>query len=76
MPGDFEYPRKLVEWLLRPPRDWFLGHACGRCGLNVPLLVTWSNDPTPPKSIVVFPICPACGGPTSFAANSRPDGGT
>ena len=74
MPADFEYPRALVEWLLRPPRDWFLGHACGRCGLHVPLLATWSNDPDPPKSIVAFPACPACGGRTSFAANSGPDG--
>jgi hypothetical protein len=67
-PAGFEFPRALVEWLLTPPRAWFLGHACGRCGLGVPLLVTWQNDPSPPPSIVVFPACPACGGPTSFAA--------
>jgi hypothetical protein len=76
MPEGFEYPRELVSWLLHPPRDWFMGHACGRCGLNVPLLMTWTNDPDPPpKSIVVFPSCPACGERTSYAANSRPDGG-
>ncbi|HEX4611628.1 MAG TPA: hypothetical protein VH092_25760 [Urbifossiella sp.] len=68
-PAGFEFPRPLVDWLLAPPRGWFLGHACERCGLAVPLLTTWSNDPTPPQSMVVFPACPACGGQTSWAAN-------
>lgn len=69
VPAGFQFPRALVEWILRPPRGWFLGHACERCGLAVPLLTTWSNDPDPPPSIVVFPACPACGGQTSHAAN-------
>jgi hypothetical protein len=69
VPPGFHFPRKLVEWLMNPPRSWFLGHACERCGLGVPLLVTYSNDPSPPPSIVVFPACPACGGATSWAAN-------
>jgi hypothetical protein len=67
-PAGFEFPRALVEWVLHPPRGWFLGHACERCGLNVPLLATWSNDPNPPPGIVVFPACPACGGKTTFTA--------
>jgi len=69
VPAGFQFPRALVEWLLRPPRGWFLGHTCGRCGLKVPLLVTWSNDPGPPATIVVCPTCPACGGVTSYAAH-------
>lgn len=75
MPEGFAYPRALVEWFLHPPRRWFLGHACGACGLNVLLLSTWSNDPDPPRDLVVFPTCPACGGRTSFMAGFRPDGG-
>lgn len=72
-PAGFQFPRALVEWLLHPPRDWFLGHACGRCGLGVPLVSTWATDPSPPPSIVVFPACPACGGRTSSAANHQPE---
>jgi len=68
-PAGFQFPRALVEWLLHPPHAWFLGHSCERCGLKVPLLMTSSNDPSPPPTIVVFPTCPACGGPTSHAAN-------
>ena len=71
-PAGFEFPRALVEWLLRPPRGWFPGHCCERCGLGVPLLVTWSNDPDPPSSIAVFPACPACGGKTTFMAAFEP----
>ena len=67
MPAGYQFPRVLVEWMLNPPRSWFLGHHCERCGLGVPLLTTWSNDPNPAPSIVVFPACPACSGPTSFA---------
>lgn len=69
VPAGFRFSRALVEWLLHPPRPWFLGHHCGRCGLGVPLLSTWSNDPNPPTTIVVFPACPACGGKTSYAAH-------
>jgi hypothetical protein len=72
MPDGFVFPRALVEWILHPPRGWYMGRTCGRCGLNVPLLSTWSNDPDPPSSIVVFPTCPACGGRTSYAAGSAP----
>ena len=70
-PADFRFPRALVEWLVSPPRGWFLGRSCEGCGLSVPLLATWSGDPAPPGSIVVFPACPACGGVTSFAATCR-----
>ncbi|QDU23605.1 hypothetical protein [Urbifossiella limnaea] len=69
IPAGFQFPRALVEWLLARPHAWFLGHSCERCGLGVPLLSTWSNDPAPPPTIVVFPTCPACGGVTSHAAN-------
>jgi hypothetical protein len=68
VPAGFAFPRPFVGWLLAPPRGWFLGHACERCGLMVPLLATWSNDPNPPPSIVAFPVCPACGGATTYAA--------
>lgn len=71
-PVGFEFPRRLVEWILNPPRDWFLGHACERCGLRVPLLSTYSNDPVPPPTVVVFPACPACGGRTTYAAGFEP----
>jgi len=70
LPG-FRFPRALVEWLLHPPRGWFPGHACERCGLKVPLLFFDSTDPTPRPSIVVFPTCPACGGATSHTAAAR-----
>jgi len=66
-PARFQFPRVLVEWLLKPPRGWFFGHTCGRCGLRVPLLPNDSNDPATPP-IRVFPSCPACGGTTSSAA--------
>lgn len=69
IPVGFEFPRALVEWLLRPPPAWFLGHTCGRCGLGVPLRITDSRDPSPPPTLVVFPTCPACGGATSCAAH-------
>jgi hypothetical protein len=72
MPAGFVFPRALVEWILHPPRGWYMGRTCGRCGLNVPLLSTWSNDPDPPGTIVVFPTCPACGGRTSYGAGSAP----
>jgi hypothetical protein len=72
IPAGFQFPRALVEWLLNPPRGWFLGHNCERCGLGVPLLATWSNDPDPPPSIVVFPACPACGGKTTYMAGFEP----
>lgn len=69
IPAGFQFPRALVEWLLGRPHAWFLGHHCERCGLGVPLLSRDSRDPNPPPTIVVFPTCPACGGPTSHAAN-------
>lgn len=68
IPPGFQFPRPLVEWMLRPPRGWFVGHACERCGLKVPLLSTWSNDPDPPPTVVVFPAFPACGGKTTYTA--------
>jgi hypothetical protein len=72
IPPGFQYPRDLVTWLLNPPRKWWLGHACGSCGLNVPLLETWTHDPDPPQGgVIVFPACPSCGSPTSFAATSH-----
>ncbi|HJZ55977.1 MAG TPA: reverse transcriptase-like protein [Gemmataceae bacterium] len=58
-------------------RLWFrrawMGHHCGRCGMSVPLLTTWENDPDRPSSIVVFPTCPdpACGGKTLIARNRK-----
>jgi hypothetical protein len=74
IPPGFQYPRRLVTWLLHSPRPWFLGHACGRCGMNVPLLLTWSNDPDPPQGgVIVFPVCLSCGSPTSFGATWHPD---
>jgi hypothetical protein len=73
LPPDYQFPRALVEWMAGPARNYFMGHACGRCGLSVPLLSTWSNDPDRPAALKVFPSCPACGGPTSFGANWRCD---
>lgn len=75
MPPGFEYPRALIECLLNPPRDLLLVHHCGRCGLRVPIFLTWSNDPNPPADLTVFPTCPRpeCGGRTSYAANWGPD---
>lgn len=73
VPPDFEFPRSLVTWFLAPPRPWFLGHSCGTCGLNVPILMTWSNDRNPPEQVVVFPECPACGGRTGYMATFQPD---
>jgi len=67
VPPGFQFPRTLVEWLLKPPRGWFFGHTCGRCGLRVPLLATDPHDPAAPP-VAVFPTCPACGGRTSSAA--------
>ena len=73
-PGsEFRFPRVFVEWLLAPPRRFWMGHSCGRCGLSVPLYSTASDDPDPPKDLRVFPLCPACGGTTSHAASYRPD---
>ncbi len=72
LPAGFQFPRALVEWFLNPPRSWFLGSNCERCGLGVPLLTTSSNDPNPPPSIVVFPACPACGGKATFMAAFEP----
>jgi len=71
VPAGFQFPRALVEWLLSRPHSWFPGHACERCGLKVPLLIFDSTDPTPRPSIVVFPMCPACGGATSHTAAAR-----
>jgi len=71
VPAGFRFPRALVGWLLHPPRGWFPGHACERCGLTVPLLIFDSTDPTSRPSIVVFPTCPACGGTTSHTAAAR-----
>jgi hypothetical protein len=62
MPDGFVFPRELVAWILDPPRDWFLGHACEACGLAVPLYMIRANDHDPPPSILAFPQCPACGG--------------
>ena len=73
MPDDFTFPRGMVAWMLDPPRAYWMGHHCGRCGLTVPLFLTWSNDPDPPPTVIAFPTCPACGGATSSAAYSRPD---
>ncbi|MFO0804415.1 MAG: hypothetical protein U0791_14990 [Gemmataceae bacterium] len=74
IPSGFSFPGELLAWLLHPPREWFLGHCCGRCGLKVPLILTWHNDPDPPPDgVIVFPQCPSCGGPTSFMATFRAD---
>ena len=74
VPGpEFRFPRVFVEWLLNPPRSFWMGHTCGRCGLSVPLHSTYSGDPNPPQDLRVFPTCPACGGVTSHAASYRPD---
>jgi hypothetical protein len=72
MPADFTFPRGMVAWMLDSPREYWMGHHCGRCGLTVPLFLTWSNDPDPPPDLAAFPICPACGGRTSYEAQSRP----
>lgn len=73
-PGpEYRFPRALVEWILDPPRAFWMGHHCGRCGLSVPLYSTHCGDPDPPKDLRVFPTCPACGGVTSHAASYRPD---
>ena len=66
-----ELPRSLVEWTLSANRRWWIGQNCERCGLAVPLLVTWENDTNPPADIRVFPRCPLCGGTTSFRASRR-----
>lgn len=72
VPAGFEFPRALVGWMLNPPRGYWMGHHCERCGLAVPLLATWSNDPGPPPKLSVFPACPACGGRTTHAASYGP----
>ena len=68
----YRFPRSMVAWMLDPPRRFWMGHHCGRCGLCVPLYATWSNDPDPPPVLGPFPACPACGGATSHAAFYRP----
>ena len=68
MREDYIFPEALVEFILNPPRDIWMGHNCGDCGLTVPLYYTWTNDPDPPKDLSCFPTCPACGGKTTFAA--------
>jgi hypothetical protein len=72
MLAGYELPRRLLEWVLDPPRRYWMGHNCERCGLAVPLLTTWSNDPDPPSSVVAFPECPACRGRTTHAASYGP----
>lgn len=69
MAADYQFPRALIEWMLNPPRAFWMGHNCERCGLTVPLYTTWANDPDPPPSVVAFPTCPACGGTTSHKAS-------
>jgi hypothetical protein len=68
VPPGFMLPRPLVEFVLNPPRRFWFGHACERCGLQVPLFSTHAGDPNPPANVRTFPECPHCGGPTSFAA--------
>jgi hypothetical protein len=73
VPAGFVFPPAFVAWLLDPPRDFWMGHTCGRCGMSVPLYFTHNNDPDPPPALSPFPTCPACGGRTSHAAHYRPD---
>jgi hypothetical protein len=73
IPDGFVFPGVFVAWLLDPPRPWWMGRNCGRCGMGVPLFSTWGDDPDPPPSVVAFPACPACGGRTSYAAAFQPD---
>ncbi|MCE9566055.1 MAG: hypothetical protein K8U57_28885 [Planctomycetes bacterium] len=69
---DYRLPRSLVEWMIAPPRAYWMGHHCERCGLGVPIFSTWANDPNPPSTVIAFPNCPACRGRTSFAASHQP----
>jgi hypothetical protein len=73
IPAGFVFPPAFVAWLLDPPRGYWMGHHCGRCGMTVPLFNTWSNDPDPPPVLSPFPTCPACGGRTSHGAHYQPD---
>lgn len=71
--GRVRVPAPLVGWLLDPPRDYWVGHNCRRCGLSAPVLATRHNDSDPPPSVVAFQACPGYGGRTSSAAAYRPD---
>ncbi|MFO0936323.1 MAG: hypothetical protein U0798_07420 [Gemmataceae bacterium] len=71
LPEDFRFPRALVEFILNPPRSYWMGHGCEECGLVVPIISTWDNDPDPPAKLRVFDDCPACGGMVSYAAGSQ-----
>jgi hypothetical protein len=66
MPATFMFPAALVEFMLNPPARFFLAHACEQCGLSIPIFTT--GYPDTPKDLTAFPVCPACGGKTSFAA--------
>ena len=60
IPEDYVFPIALVEFMLNPPRDFWMGHHFADCGLTVPVYTTWSNDPCPPVNLKAFPVCPKC----------------
>lgn len=65
IPAGFEFPRALVEFMVRPGRPFFMGHHCERCGLSVPIYLLGADGFPPLSDLKVFPTCPACGGKTS-----------
>ena len=64
IPEGFVFPESLVIFLLNPPRRIWIGHHCKVCRLTVPIYLTWTNGPDPPKNLTIFATCPACGGIT------------
>jgi hypothetical protein len=64
--ADLRFPISLVEFLLHPPRDYWIGHSCKACGLMVPVFLTWANDPDPPPVLKAFPVCPSCAEITGY----------
>jgi len=63
MPTDYVFPSKLIEVLVNQSHTCWLGQACGRCGLRIPVYTD-----RPHEEIVIFPVCPACGGQTGYTA--------
>jgi hypothetical protein len=71
VPEGFTVPPVLVRFVLdTPPGELLFLHACGRCGLSVPLRYEGGSlYPAREPPFPACPACPACGGRTSFSAH-------
>lgn len=73
MSPKFEFPRVMVEWILRHTGGFAMFRGCERCGMRVPIAMPEWVKPSPvmsPAERCPFPQCPACGGPTSNGGRS------